>query len=493
MFDWLRSLGRRGNDAHALSLKANIAADQGQVEEGLRWAEQAIAADPASVLAHYSMGRLREREGRPDRAEASYRRVLELDPGHARAHNNLGCLLSLQGRRAEALACFKRALEIDPRQPEANQNYAAMTSDPAAQEIALQGYVRQTEADPTDARAFSNLGNLYAGLGRNREALASLDRAIALEPERAEAHYSRAVILLAQGDYRAGWQEYAWRWRLGNVYSAPAHRFAVPFWDGSDLGEGTVFLHGESAFGESLQFVRYAPQVARRCGRVIFECAPPLKALLERVPGIGEVAVTGAGTPRFDAHLPLFELPRLFGTTLDTIPWDGAYLQAAPDRIAKWGPLLAQASKGGLKVGLVWTGNPGNPNNLDRSVPPDALRPLLQVSGVSLYSLQVGSVEPRLPLIDLTGQVEDFSDTAAILHHLDLVISIDTAVAHLAGAMGRPVWAMLNLVPDWRYHLGRSDNPWYPSMRLYRQAREADWTPVVEAIAADLRRLAAGS
>lgn len=489
----LSVLASSPRDPRALALMANIAADRRQVEEGLRWAEKAIAADPAAAGPHYSAGRLWELGGRPDRAETSYRRALGLDPNHARAHNNLGCVLSLQGRLEEALACYRRALQIDPAQPEANQNLAAMTGDAAAQETSIRGYLEQIERDPGDARALANLASIYAGAGRHREALDCLDRAIALDPERAEARYSRAVLLLQSGDYARGWEEYAWRWRLNSVYSAPARRFATPFWDGAPLAGGTVFLHGESAFGESLQFVRYAPLVAQRCARVIFECAPQLRSLLERAPGVGEIAIAGADTPKFDAHLPLFELPRLFGTTLESIPWNGPYVHAAPDRIERWRAALASAGGGPLKVGLAWTGNPNNPNNSDRSVPPDALLRLREVPRVALYNLQIGAGAAgasRLQLIDLTSRVEDFSDTAALLHHLDLVISIDTSVAHLAGAMGRPVWVMLNLAPDWRYHLERSDNPWYPTMRLYRQAREGDWAPVVERVAEDLRKLA---
>jgi tetratricopeptide (TPR) repeat protein len=492
MLAWLRSLlGRRGgDDAHALSLEANIAADKRQVEEGLRLAERALAADAAHAPAHYTMGRLWEQAGRMDRAEASYRRALDLDPGHARAHNNLGCVLAFLERREEALACFRRALEIDARQPEANQNYAAMTSDAAAQEIAIQGYLEQIRSSPADTRALNNLANIYTGLGRYKEAMANLDRAIAIEPERAEAHYGRALILLAEGDYTAGWREYAWRWRLDSPLGAPARRFSQPMWDGHDLGKGALFMHGELALGEPVQFARYARLAAARCGSVIIECAPRIKPMIEGVAGVGVVTITGEALPPFAAHIPLYGLPRVFGTTLEDTHWNGPYVHADPARVAACKPMLESTGAAKLKVGLTWSGNPKNPYNRDRSVPPSALAPLLDAPGTAFYSLQKDGAADAGRLIDLTGHERDLLDTVAFISQLDLVITVDTMISALAGAMGKPVWVLLNLVPDWRHHLGRADNPWYPSMKLYRQPREGDWAPVIEQAAADLHRLA---
>jgi tetratricopeptide (TPR) repeat protein len=492
----LAVLKRSPDDPPALSLMANIAADLRQVEEGLRWADRAIAADPGAAAPHYSLGRLWELAGRADRAEASYRRVLGLDPDHAKAHNNLGCVLSLQGKLDEALACYRQALQLDPEQPEANQNYAAMTSDAGAQEVAIQGYLRQTQRDPTDARAFNNLANIYIGLGRRREAMANLELAIALDPNRAEAHYSRSLLLLSEGDYAAGWKEYEWRWRLDNPLSAPGRRFAQPMWDGSDLGDGALLMHGELALGESMQFVRYARLAAARCRSVIFECAPRLRSLLQGVEGVGQITTPGAALPPFAAHIPLFGLPRVFGTTLQNIPWNGPYIHADPGRVAKWRKLIESAGAARFRVGLVWSGNPQHPYNRDRSVALAALAPLQKVSGVAFYSLQKGeavantSLQPApTSLIDLTAHERDFLDTVAFISHLDLVITVDTMISHLAGAMGARVWVLLHRVPDWRHHLQRSDNPWYPTMRLYRQTRDGEWAKVVDRVANDLCKL----
>ena len=495
----LTILDRAPDDVAALSLMANIAADLREVDEGLRWGARAAAADPDAAAPQYALGRLYDLANRPQESEASYRRVIARDPSHAKAHNNLGRVLTLQGRLDEALACYLRALELDPDQPEANQNYAAVTNDPAAREIAIRGFLHQISMGPTDARAFVNLASIYAGSGRHREAFASLERAIAIDPENAEAHYSRAMLLLTVGDYAAGWKEYEWRWRINNRYSAPARRFPDPFWDGSPVA-GPVLMHGELPFGESLQFVRYARLAAERCDGVIFECAAPMKSLMQGVSGVRQAIAPGEAVPPFAAHIPLFSLPRIFGTTLQNMSWQGPYVFADPAKSAAWRRLLDARGRGRYRIGIVWTGNPHNVNNRDRSIPPALLAPLADVPGVALFGLQKDAMAPEfgappatLALADLTSQLRDFSDTAAFVDCLDLVITIDTAMAHLAGAMGKQVWVLLNHVPDWRYHLERSDNPWYPSMRLFRQAREGQWEDVIHRAAAELRQVSGGT
>lgn len=492
MFNWLKiRLGSRR--PKSLSLMAAIAADEHRIEEGLRWAEAAIAENPRDVAAHYATGRLWDLAGRPDKSEACYRQVIRIDPNHARAHNNLGRILSLKGDFPGAVACYRNALRLDPAQPEANHNYATLTGDTVAREAAIQGYLKRIQADPTETRAFTSLANILSGSGRYEEALSLLDQALSIDPGHAEAHYARSVLLLTQGDYAAGWIEYEWRWRLGNLSSDPAHRFPVPLWDGRRLEGGVILLHGELAFGDSLQFVRYARLVAERCGAVVFECSPELRSLFERVEGIARVVVPGDVLPPFDAHAAISGLPRIFGTTLQTIPWRGPYISADRDRVANWSRLIDAEAAERFKLGLVWTGNYKAANNRDRSVSLEILAPLRNIPGTALYSLQKGDTGASrtsagaLRVIDHTARLEDFGDTAAFISRLDLVITIDTSVAHLAGAMGKPVWVLLNRTADWRYHLERSDNPWYPSMRLYRQSNEGQWAEVIDRVASDLR------
>ena len=480
-------------EARALSLMAAIAADAGLTEEGLRWARRAQAADPASASPHYVAGRLWQDAGRLPEAEASYRCAVELQPGHARAHNNFGSVLHMQGRLEAALVAYRRALDLDPGLPQANQNYAAIVRDAGALERAVAACLRHTAAHPDDAMAFNDLGNAYRELGRHRDALAAYERALALAPDLAQAHFSRSFVLLLLGDYDAGWKEYEWRWRIP-VFNAPARRFPQPIWDGKPVQGGAVLLHAEQGLGDTLQFVRYAPLVAQRCAAVVLECQPELGTLMRGVAGVHRVVTRGEALPAFAAHAPLMSLAAVFGTTLETIPWSGPYVHAAPARAGSW-DLSAHAGATRLKVGLVWAGRPQQWDDRKRSISLDMLAPLARAAGVSFFSLQVGAAAAQsaappagMPLIDLTTGIADFSDTAALISHLDLVITIDTSVAHLAGAMGVPVWVLVAHAPDWRYHLGRDDQPWYPTMRLFRQERDGDWSGAIAKAAGELVR-----
>lgn len=476
------------DEARALCMLAGMAADERRIEEGMQWAKRAIAADPSAAASHYALGRVWEAAGRYGEAESSYREAIRLDGSHARAHNNLGCMLHIQGRLDEALGCYRKALELDPSQPEANQNYAAIARDAGAQQRAIEGYVQQTLANPNDAAAFTNLANAYAEFGRQDDALASFERAIALDPDRAEAHFGRSLVLLASGDYAQGWEEYEWRLRI-SAFSAPAHRFAQPIWDGGRIDDGAILVHAEQGFGDVLQFVRYTPQVAERCASVILECQPELKSLLQGTQGVHRVIARGEALPPFKAHVPLMSLPRVFRTTLRSIPWQGPYVHADPGRVQEWRRLVGPRDGSGLRVALNWSGNPRFWGNRSRSIPLALLAPLARLGGVTFYSVQkgeaasqAGSPPAGMRLVDLTTHIQDFADTAAILSEMDLFISVDTAVAHLAGAMGIRTWVILSTAPDSRYHLERSDNPWYPTMRLFRQERDGDWPGVVERV-----------
>lgn len=480
------------DDVRALCLLAEIAADARRTEEGLQWAQHAIAVDPRSASAHYLAGRLLQDAGRLKEAESSYRAVLRLRPDYAKAHNNLGSVLHMQGKLEEALACYRRALDLDPSQPEAIQNYASLTRDPEVLAQAIEGYLRQTRANPNDAVAFTNLANTYRELGRYREALESFERAIAADPDNAEAHFSRSFVLLLCGDYAQGWREYEWRWRI-SAFNAPLREFPEAMWDGREIADGAILLNAEAGFGDTLQFVRYAPLVAERCSSVILRCPAELSSLMKAVKGVGAVVSHREALPPYAAHLPMMSLPKVFGTTLQNVPWTGPYVHADPERAAAWRPLV-EADAGQLKAGLVWAGRPQQWDDRKRSITLDLLAPLARIAGVIFYSLQKGeaaaqaSSPPKgMKLVDLTARIQDFSDTAALVSHLDLVITIDTSVAHLAGAMGVPTWVLVAHAPDWRYHLERSDNPWYPTMRLYRQDRDGDWAGPIARVAEMLK------
>jgi tetratricopeptide (TPR) repeat protein len=489
----------RSPSARAQSLMAAIAADTGNTEEGLEWTRRAQAADPSAAGPHFVAGRLWQGAGRLTEAEASYRRAIALQPGHARAYNNLGGVLHMQGNLDEALAAYRKALDLDPGLAQANQNYASIVRDTGVLERAADSYRRQTLANPRDALGFNDLGNTLRELGRHEEALAAYAQAIAIDPELAEAHFSRAFVLLLRGDYAEGWREYEWRWRLP-AFNAPALRFAQPFWDGAPTN-GTILLHAEQGLGDTLQFARYASLVAARCASVVLECQAELRLLMAGVPGVARVVARGEPLPEFEAHAPLMSLPARFGSTMDNLPWTGPYVRADAQRVERWRSVLADdAARLGtarLRVGLVWAGRPQQWDDRKRSISLAALAPLARAAETVFYSLQVGAAAaqaaappPGMRLIDHTARIADFSDTAALATLLDLVITIDTSVAHLAGAMGLSTWVLVAHAPDWRYHLTRADNPWYPTMQLFRQARDGDWSDAVEAVAAALAQRA---
>ena len=477
-------------DCDALNMMAAIAADERKTDEGMRWARLAMAADPSNPGPHYSMGRLCQGEGRLAEAEAHYRRSLGLKPDQPNAHNNLGSVLHMQGKLDLAVASYRRALELDPTLPQANQNLAAITRELPAAERAVAGFLSQLRENPKDAQAHTNLGNVYRELGRHREAIASFGNALACDPELAEAHFSRAEELLLCGEFLEGWKEYEWRWKVKGL-RMPPRDIARPFWDGEDLGSGTLLLHPEQGLGDTFQFARYAPMAAARCGRIVLECVPSLVGLLRALPGISQVVAAGEPLPPFEAHLSLMSLPRVFQTTLRDIPWRGTYIHAEASRAERWRDTLRADSR--FRVGLVWAGRPEHWNDRNRSIALSTLAPLAMVQGATFYSVQKGGAasQARTPpagmkLVDLTAGIADFADTAALLGQLDLLISVDTSVAHLAGAMGVATWLLLPHAPDWRWLLEREDSPWYPSMRLFRQRADGDWPKVIERVAGAL-------
>ena len=469
-----RILQLRPADADALTTMAAIAADERKTEEGMRWAFLAAAADPAAPGPHYVMGRLCQDDGRLTEAETHYRRSLSLKADQPRAHNNLGAVLQMQGQLQAAVESYRRALALDPTLPQANQNLASILRDGAAAENAIAGFQRLLQENPRDAQAHTDLGNVYRELGRHREAIASYGRAIDCNPELAEAHFARSFELLTCGEYEEGWREYEWRWRV-KALNAPMRAFPEPVWDGRPLSGGTILLHAEQGFGDTLLAARYVPLVAERCKAVVLECQPQLRRLLGGTEAL----------PRFDAHLPLMSLPRVFGTRFETIPWTGPYIRPSTN---------APLSSPGPNIGLVWAGEPRQGDDRKRSVTLQMLAPLGETPGATFYSLQKGagaaqaaSPPAGMRFVDLAPRIRDFADTAAFIAQLDLVVTVDTSVANLAGAMGAPTWVLLSTVPDWRYHLEGETTPWYPTMRLFRQASDGDWPGVVARVAQALR------
>jgi hypothetical protein len=321
--------------------------------------------------------------------------------------------------------------------------------------------------------------------------------ALRLDPQSASTHWNRALALLQGGDFERGWREYEWRWQRAGAQ--PRVSTDRPPWDGRPLDGRAILLWCEQGLGDALQFARYAPLVQRHGGRVLLQCPGLLRALFRTLPGVDHLLTEGEALPSFDVHAPLLSLPALVGTTLATVPAEVPYLSADPARVEAWRQRLAAVP--GLRVGVAWQGNPHHKWDRHRSVPLTAFAPLARVTGVRLVSLQKGPGAEQLPALKDRLRVVDFGDefgasgpypdTAALMRCLDLVVTVDTATAHLAGALAVPVWVPLSTIVDWRWLLGRQDSPWYPSMRLFRQTQLGDWAPVFDRMAEELRALVA--
>jgi len=348
---------------------------------------------------------------------------------------------------------------------------------------------------PDFADAHYNLGVALHGQGRFDEALASYDEAARLNPEFVDARWNRAFLWLTMGRFAEGWREHEWRWRRKHQ---PPRSFPQPLWKGEPIAGRTILLHNEQGVGDTLQFVRYAPLVAAQGARVLVQVQRPLARLVRAsLDGGIEVLAEGDLLPPFDLHAPLLSLPLAFATTLETVPARIPYLKADAAAAARWrsriGPLP------GLKIGLVWAGNAQHKNDRNRSIALERLMPLVDEVKARWFSLQVGERAGDLARVasgrinNLADRFTDFAETAAAIDNLDLVISVDTAVAHLAGALGKPAWVLLPAVPDWRWLLVRSDNPWYPTARLFRQPARGDWDSVMQALRAALHELAGGA
>jgi tetratricopeptide (TPR) repeat protein len=454
---------------------------------------EAVALDANFLEAHYQLGNLLREGKRYTDAEGSYRHVLALNPDHVQAHNNLGAALGEQRRFEEAAEHFRRATELRPGYAEAHSNLGHALRAIGQAEDAEAACRRALALVPRLAVAHLNLGLALQDLGRMDEALASFRRASTLDPGYPMAVACEGMLHLLRGNLAAGWEKYEARWSIGDL---KPRDFKQPHWRGEPLDGKTILLHAEQGFGDTIQFLRYLPLVAARGGKVILEIQKPLVPLLARAAGL-KIIARGDPLPRFDMHCPLLSLPLAFATTLQNIPAAMPYLAATAERIAHWRARIGGAP--GLKVGIAWAGSPIHRNDRHRSIPIEKLKPLLELAGARFFSLQVGAraadlaaIEP-VPVTDLSGELTDFGETAAAIANLDLIISADTALVHLAGALDKPVWTMLPFAPDWRWLLARSDIPWYPSMRLFRQSKAADWNSVIATVRQALAQRIAGT
>lgn len=451
-------------------------------------AREILRTEPGAARVWFVLGTACHLRGDPDEAVECYRQAVELRPDLGEAWSNLGLIRQWQGAAEEAVAHFRRALELDPNFAEAHNHLGISLHGFGEWDEAVRLFRRAVGLRPDFADAHHNLGNALRAQGEPAEAMVSYDSALALKPDHAEMHLSRALLRIQVGDYERGWPEYEWRWRCRD-YSLPM--FTQPLWDGSNLTGRTILLYADHGLGDAVQFVRYAPLVRKRAGRVIVACRKPLARLFASCPGVDRVVVEQDPLPDFDTYAPLMSLPALFGTTLSTVPGGVPYLRADRQSVAHWRRKLEPDR--GFRVGIVWQGNPKYGRDYQRSFRLAQLAPLAKVPGVRFVSLQNGpateqirAVADQFSVRNLGNRLGDFLDIAGAMKSLDLVVAPDTAVAHLAGALGLPVWLALPFDPDFRWLHGRDDSPWYPAHRLFRQRRPGDWDEVFARMAVAL-------
>jgi hypothetical protein len=425
---------------------------------------------------------------RYDEALAALDRALALQPDNADAHSNRGIVLSDIKRHDEAIASFDRALQLAPDHVEALSNKAAVLLALKRHDEALACCHRALALAPDHVGALCNHGTILNATMRQDEARAIYEHALTLAPDAPKLHGNLATVCLLTGDFARGFAEYEWRWKKDTL-ARTLRPFPQPLWQGEDIAGKTILLHSEQGFGDTLQFCRYAPLVAARSARVILEVEPPLAALMRTLSGPSQVIAKGSPLPPFDVHCPLMSLPLACGTVLDTVPAETPYLKASAP--SGWRDRLT-----GLRrpaIGLVWSGNPRHERDNDRSMSLAALLPLLDADA-TFVSLQkeprpgdAALLAERSDILRFGEKTGDFADTAALIGELDLVITVDTSVAHLAAALGKPVWIMVQYLPDWRWLLAREDSPWYPTARLFRQDATHRWDGVIARVNAALR------
>lgn len=469
---------------------------QGQLANATHSYRRAVALRPDYVEAHFNLGNVLQAAGQPGEAVASYQRVLALRPDHAEAHNNLGAQFELAGQPQQAMSSYRQALALRPVFPEAHNNLGNVLLAEGQTDAAIASYQTAIAQRPDYAEAHNNLGNALQSAGRLDEAVQSHDRALALKPDFADARWNKAFALLLQGDFAAGWPLFESRWAvLGTQPEVAIH--ARPLWLGdTPLAGRTLLVHHEQGLGDTLQMLRYVPLLAAQGARVIVQVPAALAALTATVTGVAAVVLTGEPLPEHELHCPCMSLPLACRTTLATIPNAVPYL-AVPAAIgARWRERLDETrnkERAGARIGLVWSGSTAHRNDRHRSLALRQLSPLLAMPA-QFHSLQKeyrpgeqAELGAQGNVHDWSAQLDSLADTAGLIAQLELVIAVDTAVAHLAGALGKPVWLLLPAAPDYRWLLDRTDSPWYPTMRLFRQQEAGNWAPVIEALATALR------
>jgi len=417
----------------------------------------------------------------------SYGKSLLLNSKNPDVYNNMGVALRVLGKLEAAVACYRRCLVLRPNNAGVYSNMGNALRELGRLQLSVASHQQAIKLAPESAEAYYNLGLALRDLGQVDQALAAFERTLGYNANHADCRWDRALTLLLKGDFLRGFDEYDWRWKLDR---SPPRGFTQPIWDGSELKGKTVLIHQEQGFGDMIQFARYIPMIKEKGGIVVVEVQPELSRLFSTIPGVDKVINRGSPLPKFDFYIPMLTLAKVFATTIETIPSTLPYLKA-PDMHAVQLPASMDNQR---QIGIVWAGKPTHKNDKNRSCDFTHFIELLGIPGTSVYSLQKGDRQADIAkhgceaLVQSLGdRLGDFADTAAIISQLDMVITVDTSVAHLAGALGKPAWVVIPFAPDWRWMMNSTETPWYPSMRLFRQKKPGDWQTVFAELRGALR------
>lgn len=468
-------------------------ADWQQAETSI---DAAIALNGDLAEAHLYRGLVQEKLGHLGQALASFERAISLAPERAAAHLLKGNALQAVNRPAESVACYDNAIRIQPDFALAYYNRGVAFDELRQYDAAVASYERALAISPQHALAHLNLGLALQNLGQTERALLSYDRAIEIDPSLAKAQWNKSMALLSLGRFEEGWPLYEWRWEVDGFVS-PRRNFPQPLWLGQDSVKGkTVLLHAEQGFGDTLQFCRYVPLVAGQGARVVLSVPSRLRELLSALPGVESVVVDAGIMPEFDLHCPLLSLPLAFSTRATSVPHSMRYIEPSGEKVDLWLRRLGKRNR--LRVGLVWSGNPAHSRNRERSLRFSQLVEYLP-PGCEYVSLQkdidsedLNGLVARPDIMNTSADQHDFTDAAALCELMDVVVTVDTSIAHLSAALGKPTWILLSFVPDWRWMFERADSPWYPTAKLFRQPAAGDWDGALSVLrTALLARIAA--
>jgi len=474
----------------ALCNMGNALREQGNLQQAIACYEKCLTINPHRSEVFNNLGLAHYKFQNYPAAVDSFKKSVELNPADAEAYNNLGNIYRDQSNFEAAIACYRQAHAITPENPLINYNLGVVYQIMHDSKEAFKFYQKAVQYEPSFASAHSNLAKLYQDLNCFDDALDHYKKALQIEPDHADARFNRSLALLATSKFKEGWQEYEWRFKRGKWKKIYPHRLVGRRWDGSDFSGKRLFIHSEQGFGDTIQFIRYLPLVKSFGGFIIFEVREELYELLRDFQGFDQLSIMSFDHPpqeEYDFYIPLMSLPGLFETTLENIPGSMPYISAPGDKHAYWLNIINGSKP---KIGLVWAAKPTYDHQ--KSCPLEHYFPLFQFSQLKFYGLQKGnpaSLPKELPanMVNLGNEFGTFADTAGAIACLDLVISVDTAVAHLAGAMGKPVWLILPYAPDWRWLMDRTDTPWYPTMRIFRQPSPGDWEGAINMLKRSLQ------